>query len=108
MPLQGHWNRVNTPLRATTSRERRILIVFAALLAAATVAVVIVAIGSSSPATPPGCIRVELPSTMGGVSSDICGDTARQFCLGPAANSEPLDTQVQPKCRAAGFAVRAQ
>jgi len=107
MPLQGHWKRVNTPLRATTTRERRILIVFAALLAVSAIAAVIVAISSSSPGTPPGCIRVELPSTMGGVSSDLCGDTARRFCLGPAANSEPLDTQVQPKCRDAGFAVRA-
>ena len=107
MPLQGHWKKVNTPLRATTSRERRILIAFVALLAIGAVAGVIVAIGSSSPATPPGCIRVELPSTMGGVSSDLCGDTARRFCLGPAANSEPLDTQVQPKCRDSGFAVRA-
>jgi hypothetical protein len=108
VPLQGHWKKVNTPLRATTSRERRILIAFAALLAIGAIAAIIVAIGSSSPATPPGCIRVELPSTMGGVSSDLCGNTARQFCLGPAANSEPLDTQVQPKCRAAGYPVRPQ
>jgi hypothetical protein len=108
MPLQGHWKRVNTPLRATTVRERRILVVFAAILAAGAVAAVIVALGTSSPKTPAGCIHVELPSTMGGVSSDLCGDTARQFCLGPAANSEPLDTQVQPKCRAEGYPVRAQ
>lgn len=106
--MQGHWKRVNTPLRATTSRERRILIAFAALLGAAAIAAVIVALGTSSPKTPPGCIHVELPSTMGGVSSDLCGNTARQFCLGPAANSEPLNTQVQPKCRDAGYPVRAQ
>jgi len=106
--MQGHWKRVNTPLRATTSRERRILVVFAALLAIAAAAAVIVALGTSSPKTPPGCIHVELPSTMGAASSDLCGNTARQFCLGPAANSEPLDTQVQPKCRDAGYPVRPQ
>jgi hypothetical protein len=90
-------------LRETTSRERRIVRILVALLAAAAVAVTIVAIGSSSPKTPAGCISVELPSTMGGVSSQLCGSTARAFCHGQAAHTEPLNTTVLPKCRAAGF-----
>jgi hypothetical protein len=74
-----------------------------ALAAIATVIVVIVAIGSSSPSTPAGCIHVELPSTMGGAVSDLCGDTAREFCQSPAAHTEPLNHTALPKCRDAGF-----
>jgi hypothetical protein len=77
VPLEGHWARVNTPLRKTTSRERRILWVFVAILAVAAIVGTVVAIGSSSPSTPSGCVRIELPSTMGASASTICGDKAR-------------------------------
>ena len=103
MPLQGHWQRVNTPLRETTPRERLLVRVVAAVMGLAVVAAVIVAIGSSSPSTPAGCIHVELPSTMGAVASNLCGDTARQFCHSSAAHSEPLNHTALPKCREAGF-----
>jgi hypothetical protein len=110
VPLQGHWARVNTPLRETTPRERLLVRIVIGLVAVAAVATVIVAIvtrdnGTSGVPLGEGCIRVELPSTMGGVASDLCGRTAREFCLSSAANSEPLDNQVQPKCREAGYAI---
>ena len=113
MPLQGHWARVNTPLRETTPRERLLVRIVIGLIAVAAVATAIVAIatrdnGTSGTPLGEGCIRVELPSTMGGVASDLCGKTARAFCLSPAANSEPLDTQVQPKCRDEGYAIAPQ
>jgi hypothetical protein len=103
VPLQGHWERVNTPLRKTTSRERRILWILVAALGAAAVAAVVVAIGSSSPATPAGCIRIEIPSTMGASASTLCGDKASSFCRSAAAHSEPLNATALPRCRAAGF-----
>jgi hypothetical protein len=103
-PLQGHWERVNTPLRETTGRERRIVAIAVALLAAAAIVGVIVAVGSSSPGTPAGCIRIEVPSTMGSSASNICGDKAiSSFCHGAPANSAPLDATALPKCRAAGY-----
>jgi hypothetical protein len=103
MPLEGHWARVNTPLRQTTGRERRIVWVGAGLLAIAVIAAVIVAIGSSSPATPAGCIRIEIPSTMGASASTLCGDKAAAFCAGPAAHRAPLNETALPKCREAGY-----
>jgi hypothetical protein len=103
VPLQGHWQKVNTPLRETTRRERLLLRVVVVVGAVAAVAAVIVAIGSSSPATPAGCVHVELPSTMGAVASDLCGDTAREFCHSTAAHTEPLNHTALPKCRDAGF-----
>jgi hypothetical protein len=103
VPLQGHWERVNTPLRKTTLRERRIVWVVAALLAAACIGGAIVAFGSSSPSTPAGCIHLEAPSTMGGVASDICGDDAKRLCTGPSARANPLSGTILPQCREAGY-----
>lgn len=104
MPLQGHWTRVNTPLRETTGRERRIVVIAASLFALAAIIGTIVAIGSSSPTTPSGCIRIEVPSTMGASASNICGNKAiSAFCHGAAANSPPLNATALPKCRNAGY-----
>jgi hypothetical protein len=104
MPLQGHWARVNTPVRQTTGRERRIVLAAVCLLAVAAIVGGIVAIGSSSPATPAGCIHIEVPSTMGAGASNICGDKAiSSFCGSPAAHSQPLNETALPKCREAGF-----
>jgi hypothetical protein len=107
MPLEGHWQRLNTPLRETTSRERRILWVLSALLAAAIAVAVVVFVsnGSSSPATPAGCIRIEVGSTMGGGTTQLCGQTAARFCHSPAAHDEQ---DYLAKCRDAGYAVRPQ
>ena len=105
MPLEGHWARVNTPLRKTTSREKRILWAVIVLIAAACVAGAIVAFGSSSEPTPTGCIRVEVPSTMGASASTLCGEKATTFCKGPAAHQPPLNATALPKCRDAGFSV---
>jgi hypothetical protein len=103
VPLEGHWQRVNTPLRETTARERRILWALSALLAAilAFAIVVFVSNGSSSPTTPAGCIRIEVGSTMGGGTTQLCGQTAARFCRSSAA----LDEQSYlAKCHDAGFA----
>jgi hypothetical protein len=103
VPLQGHWERVNTPLRKTTPRERRILWVVVAVLAAACLAGGIVAFGSSSPPRPAGCIHLEAPSTMGGVASDICGADAKRLCTGQHARTDPLSATILPQCREAGY-----
>jgi hypothetical protein len=108
MPLEGHWARVNTPLRETTPREKLLVRTMLAVLAVAAAATVIVAIvtsdnGTSGSPLAPGCIRVEVPSTMGGSASDLCGNPAREFCTSRAANTEPLVHTAVPKCREAGF-----
>jgi hypothetical protein len=109
MPLEGHWERLNTPVRDTTSRERLLVRVVLAVLVMAAVATVIVAIatrdnGTSGSPLAAGCIRIEVPSTMGGSASDLCGSQAASFCRSEAAHSPPLDDTALPKCRDAGFA----
>jgi hypothetical protein len=113
MPMSGHWDRLNTPVRETTPREKVLVKVILWLLAGIAVATVVVAIatrdnGTSGQPLRAGCIRVEMPSTMGGGSSDLCGSTARQFCTSSAANTEPLVGTAVPKCRAAGYATAPQ
>jgi hypothetical protein len=104
VPLQGHWERVNTPLRETTGRERLLVRILLAILGIAAVAAIIVFVanGSSSPATPPGCIRLEVGSTMGGGTTQLCGKTAENFCRSPAAHGEQ---GFLAKCREAGYSV---
>jgi hypothetical protein len=109
VPLEGHWERMNTPLRETTPRERLLVRVVLAVVVIATVATAIVAIaardnGTSGRPLAAGCIRIELPSTMGGSSSDLCGREAASFCRSAAAHSPPLNSTALPRCRGAGFA----
>lgn len=108
MPMEGHWARLNTPVRDTTRREKLLVRVILWLLAATVAATVVVAIvtsdrGTSGTALAPGCIRIEMPSTMGGSASDFCGNTAREFCQSEAVHTEPLVHTALPKCRSAGF-----
>jgi hypothetical protein len=111
MPLQGHWERVNTPLRATTVRERRILVIVGALLGAAALGAIIVAIATSrsgsSGSAATGCVRVEFPSTMGASASEICGSTAAEFCRSSAAESASLRESAQAQCREQGYPTRS-
>jgi hypothetical protein len=107
MPLEGHWERVNTPLRKTTLRERRLLVAFGALLALSVIAATIVAIATSGPKTGAGCVRVDLPSTMGGATPELCGSAARSFCASAAAHQAPLNATALPTCREAGIPVKA-
>lgn len=113
MPLQGHWERVNTPVRELMPRERRLVRAALVLLAAAAVGIAVVAIatsGNGTGGTPlaPGCIRIEVPSTMGASASDFCGQHAASFCRGPIAHKPPLDATALPKCREAGYSVAPQ
>ena len=56
MPLEGHWERVNTPMRRLTRRERTVVLV-AALATLVTVLVLVLStIGNDRPAPAPGCI----------------------------------------------------
>jgi hypothetical protein len=108
MPMEGHWDRLNTPVRETTPREKLLVQGVLWVLAVAVVATIVVAIatrdnGTSGSPLAAGCIRIEVPSTMGGSASDLCGTTARRFCASPAAHTEPLEQTALPKCRAAGF-----
>ena len=112
MPLEGHWQRVNTPLRETTRRERVLVRVLLAAVGIAVVAAVVVAIatsrGSNGGGAAEGCVRVDVASTMGGGTLHPCGAQAAEFCRGPIAHDPSLRGVALPRCREAGYSVTPQ
>jgi len=102
MPLEGHWERQNTPLRRLTGRERRILAAAAGLIALATVVVVVLALTTSRAAPPPGCVDVTAASTTGAATFRACGEDAKARC---AATDPARDGGLAQACRRAGLAV---
>jgi hypothetical protein len=107
VPLEGHWQRVNTPLRETTARERLLVRALVALLGIGAVVGVVVVIatsgGSAGAGAANGCVNVDVPSTMGGSAIHACGKDAQSFCRGPLAHSSDLRGRALPACRAAGY-----
>jgi hypothetical protein len=104
VPMEGHWKRVNTPLRETTARERLLVRGVVALLAIAVITSVVVLIATSGGSESAGnCVDVDVPSTMGGSAIHACGADARAFCRGPLAHSSDLRGRALPACRDAGF-----
>ena len=107
MPLEGHWKRTNTPLRETTRRERVLVRAVLAVTAIVVVVAIVVAIatsgGSKGGGAAPGCVRVDVPSTMGGSTIHACGSRAAQFCGGPIAHDPSLRNVALPRCREAGY-----
>ena len=97
MPVEGHWARANTPLRA---RDRRVLVV-----AAVVAALVLVGLGIAYALRPAarsnaGCVVVDVPSTMGGARMQSCGAAAHELCR----TQGRVDRTVAEACLTQGFA----
>jgi hypothetical protein len=103
MPLEGHWQRVNTPLRRLTRREHRFAVGGLALVVAATLAIVLLAVSTSAPRLAPGCIDAIIPGAMGGVPVDACGARARATCRSHANQVDPGSLAIEASCRRAGL-----
>jgi hypothetical protein len=103
MPLEGHWRRVNTPLRRLGSRERNIAIAAVGVTLAACVALVVATVGNTRPEPGPGCIRALIPHVMGAETLDACGTRAKHICQARATDTDPGARAVQEACRHAGL-----
>ncbi|HEY2602654.1 MAG TPA: hypothetical protein VGI67_13940 [Thermoleophilaceae bacterium] len=103
MPLEGHWNRVNTPLRRLTRRERRIVVSALVVTAAFIVALVLATVGDSRPGPKPGCIYAIVPGVMGATPVDQCGAQAKRTCAERAALRDPGSRAITTSCRRAGL-----
>jgi hypothetical protein len=97
MPLEGHWQRQNTPLRSLGRREL-LAILAAVAVVAAIVVVAVTASGGSSPAQA-GCIDVTIPSTTGGARVHACGAEAKRFCAEDADRGTTARAEVRRQCR---------
>ncbi|HZV72716.1 MAG TPA: hypothetical protein VFF79_03285 [Conexibacter sp.] len=107
MPLEGHWQRVNTPLRRVARRERVVAIVGAAIVAVVLLALVLATVGDSRPAPAAGCIYAIVPGVMGATPVDACGADATRICAAHATQLDPGSRAIQASCRRAGLIAQA-
>ena len=103
MPLEGHWERVNTPMRRLTRRERTVVLV-AALATLVTVLVLVLStIGNDRPAPAPGGIYAIVPGVMGATPVDACGARAKGICTRHETGEDPPSRAISADCRRAGL-----
>ena len=96
MPLEGHWNRLATPL---SGRERRLLVILAAAVVATAIGVgVYAATGGAHHQA--GCIDVTVPASMGGATIHRCGKDAVTFCRAQGSS----DAAIAQACEREGLA----
>jgi hypothetical protein len=103
MPLEGHWQRVNTPMRRIGRRERNVAVAAVAAVVIALVAIVIATAGDSRPAPAAGCIYAIVPGVMGATPVDACGAQARRICAQRATRTDPGSRTIRTSCRKAGL-----
>jgi type II secretory pathway component PulM len=103
MPLEGHWRRINTPLRRLTARERNVAIAAIAVTLAAIVAIVIVTLPNSRPAPAPGCIYAVVAGFTGAEPVEACGARARHICDTRTPEGDPGAAAIRESCHEAGL-----
>jgi hypothetical protein len=106
MPLEGHYRRVNTPLRKLTGRERRVLIWGTAVTAIALLVLILATAGDSRPAPAPGCIRASVAGRTGAELVQACGEEAVSTCRraqGFEGSAGPAGAAILDACTEAGI-----
>jgi hypothetical protein len=103
MPLEGHFQRVNTPLRRLTRRERNVVIAGVAVTFVALVALIIATAGGSQPPPAPGCIRASVAGRTGAELIQACGMEARELCARSMGRDEPQYLAIAASCSEQGI-----
>src|SRR5882672_985988 len=78
VPLDGHWARINTPIRAEGKRNVRVVSSLLALVVAGATASLVAGLAQSPSyvAPPAGCIDVQIAGVMGSERFHPCGTQA--------------------------------
>jgi hypothetical protein len=100
MPLEGHFSRVNTPLRQLTKRERNVVIAGLAVTVIALAALILATSRDSQPPPASGCIRVSVAGRTGAELIQACGMEARQLCARSVGVDEPQFRAIAAGCAA--------
>jgi hypothetical protein len=98
MPLEGHFHRVNTPLRRLTKRERNVVIAAVTVTFVSLLALVLATAGDSQPPPAPGCIRVSIAGRTGAELIQACGTEARELCAQVAGIDDPQNLAIAAGC----------
>jgi hypothetical protein len=81
MPLEGHYERQNTPLYKLSSREIRVAIgILAVTLVTIVTMVAITGTSNSNPAPAVGCINPTVAGIVGAETLNACGQEAVDIC----------------------------
>lgn len=105
MPLEGHFQRVNTPLRKLTSRERNVVIATTVVTAAAILALILATAGDSRPGPAAGCVSTVVAGRVGGEPVNGCGAEAKAICARSANFDDPRARKIGEVCDEAGIVV---
>jgi hypothetical protein len=81
MPLEGHYERQNTPLYKLSSREIRVAVgILAVTLVTIVTMVAITGTSNSNPAPAMGCINPTVAGIVGAETLNACGQEAVDIC----------------------------
>jgi len=100
MPLEGHFNRVNTPLRQLTKRERNVVVAGIAVTFVALAALLLATSEASQPPPAPGCIRASVAGRTGAELIQACDKEAKELCARSAGVEEPQFQAIAASCDA--------
>jgi predicted metal-binding membrane protein len=101
MPLEGHFQRVNTPLHRLTSRERNVAVAVIAITVVSFAALLLATAGDSRPGPAPGCIYTVVAGRTGGEPVHGCGAEAEAICAHSARFQDPRAEKVVAACNEA-------
>ena len=105
MPLEGHWQRQQTPLRRVSRRELRLLAAVASVLALAAAVVLYAALRHEAHHAAAGCVEITAASTTGGATLHACGADAARWCRSEAGHTDTVARAVLTACARAGYRV---
>lgn len=105
MPLEGHFQRVNTPLRKLTGRETKVLVAGTLVTVVAILALILATASDSRPAPLPGCVSTVVAGRVGGEPVNGCGAKAKAICARSANFDDPRARKIGEVCDEAGIAV---
>lgn len=112
MPLEGHYTRVNTPLRRLSRRERVVLAVGLAITAVAVLALLFLPAHNDRPLLEgrggdgAGCIEIAVAGRVGAEPIVGCGRRAERLCARAAGFDGPRPEAIVSACREAGVRFR--
>ncbi len=108
MPLEGHHQRVNTPLRKLSRRELRVVIAGTVVTAIAILALLFVPSHNDRPllderaGSNAGCIEVAVAGRVGSEPVVGCGEKAQALCRRASGYEGPRAETIVNACREAG------
>ncbi|HVY78478.1 MAG TPA: hypothetical protein VG898_08240 [Solirubrobacterales bacterium] len=108
MPLEGHWQTVNTPLRTLTARERNVVIAVLAVTAVAILGLLLIPSDEGRTRAAEGCIYTVVAGRTGGEPVHGCGAEAEAICAHAAQFSDPRADAIVAECRAQGVATTGE